>query len=406
MGMKIDYFTSESPWPANSGGRLRAGAIHDALRRLGADVRLLVVGEELDAATTQRIEAAGGHVLPRRAQDYVGKLRRYLRGALRGHDPIAASLLDEERISRLSRLVAERRPNAIVLGNVYFAPLLPALERTAPMSRLILDNHNVESVLHRRLARSPGRLGVRLPAAVVSRTSQRLEREYLPRAAQVWACSETDAAQFRSAYRLPAVHVIPNAVDTESFVPSDEAPSNVIVYTGSFWYAPNESAARSLIALSQRIRARGVEHRLLLVGRAPTAAMLRQARANPNVLITGAVDDVRPYLERASIFAAPLRAGSGTKLKLLQAMAAGKAIITTPIGAEGLRLTPGVQALVVDHRDDFERGVVTLLRSPSQRASLGVAARAHVLRHFSLTVIERELAGALRAVLPGAEAAA
>jgi polysaccharide biosynthesis protein PslH len=404
--MKLDYFTIDSPWPANSGGRLRAGAIHDALRRLGVEVRLLVVGEELDAVMSQRIEAAGGHVWPRRAQGCVGKLQRYLRGVLQGRDPIAASLLDDERIDRFARLVTERRPDAILIGNPYLAPLLPILERVAPMSPLIIDNHNVESVLHRRLARSPGRLRVRLSAALISRTSERLEREYLPRAAQVWACSDTDAAQFRSAYRLSALHVIPNAVDTESFVPSGDGDSAEIVFTGSFWYPPNEHAARSLIALSRRLGARGVEHRLSLVGRAPSAAMVRQADASPSIIVTGAVDDVSPYLARASIFAAPLHAGSGTKLKLLQAMAAGKAIITTSIGAEGLRLTPGVQALVADHRDEFEHGVVSLLRSPCQRASLGAAARAHVLRHFSLGVVERRLAEALRAALPGAGLAA
>jgi polysaccharide biosynthesis protein PslH len=404
--MKIDYFTSASPWPANSGGRLRVCAIHDALHRLGAEVRLFVVGDQLDAATSQRILASGGHVLPRRAQHIAGKLQRYLRGALQGHDPIAASLLDDERIQRLARLVAERRPNAILLGNLYLAPLLPMLEAVAPMSRLILDNHNVESVLHWRLARSPGRLLVRLPAAVVSRTSERLERKFLPRAAQVWACSDTDAEQFRAAYGLPAVRVIPNAVDTEAFVPSGDGHSALIVFTGSFWYAPNECAAGALIALSRRLRAQGIDHRLLLVGRAPTPTMLRQARTNPNIVITGAVDDVRPYLARASIFAAPLQAGSGTKLKLLQAMAAGKAVITTPIGAEGLRLTPGVQALVANDRDEFERGVVSLLGSPYQRAQLGAAARAHVLRYFSLAVIERELAGALRAALPSTGVAA
>jgi glycosyltransferase involved in cell wall biosynthesis len=399
--MKLDYFTIDSPWPANSGGRLRAGAIHEALGRLGVEVRLLVVGEDLGTAMSQRIEASGGHVWPRRAQGCVGKLQRYLRGALRGHDPIAASLLDEERIDRCARLVTERRPDAILIGNSYLAPLLPTLERVAPMSRLIIDNHNVESVLNRRLSRGPGRLRVRLSAAVVARTSERLEREYLPRAAQVWACSDADAAQFRSAYRLSEVRVIPNAVDTDSFVPSGDENSVEIVFVGSFWYPPNEHAARSLIALSRRLEARGIEHRLSLVGRTPSAAMVRQADANPSVVVTGAVDDVRPYLARASIFAAPLQAGSGTKLKLLQAMAAGKAIITTSIGAEGLQLISGVQALVADRRDEFERGVVSLLSSPSQRASLGAAARAHVVRHFSLAVVERELADALRAACPG-----
>jgi glycosyltransferase involved in cell wall biosynthesis len=238
----------------------------------------------------------------------------------------------------------------------------------------------------------------------VAHTAARLEREHLPRADQVWACSETDAAYFRRAYGLPRLYVIPNGVDTRAFNGPPGAEQTSIVFTGSFFYAPNEQAALALIELSERLQRRGLRHTLCLVGLAPTPAMRERARRSPCIVVTGAVPDVRPYLAQAGVFAAPLRAGSGTKLKLLQAMAMGKAIVTTRIGAEGLRLTDGVDALISDEPAAFEARLVRLLQSPEERLRLGNAARRHAVRHFSLEAIDRTLSEALRELLGGAAA--
>jgi len=399
--MRLDYFTTTAPWPPTTGARLRVGAIHDALRRHGIDVRLIVVGEKPDAETRRRIESVGGAVFPNRSDATLPKVLRYLHAALSGRDPVVGQFFDGPGLERFGRRVLARRPDAVLLGNVFLAPLIPTLQALLPGLRIILDNHNVESLLHRRMGAPGNSLRVRLPAGIVARTSQRLEGEYLARADQVWACSDVDAGYFRRAYDVPRVFTIPNAIDTDEFTVEGarEGDTRAIVFTGTLWHPPNDQAAQSLIEISQRLSERGVRHTLYLVGQGPKAALQRKARHSPNVVVTGAVPDIKAYIARADVVAAPLEVGSGTKLKLLQAMSMGKPVVTTAIGAEGLELTDGLNAIVAE-TSDFEEHLVRLLQSPPERARLGAAARSHVVERFSLTALRGRMAEALGEILP------
>ena len=399
--MRLDYFTTTAPWPPTTGARLRVSAIYETLRRHDIDVRLVVVGERPDAETRRRIEATGGAVFPHRSDATLPKVLRYLHGALSGRDPVVGQFFRGPGLERLGRGVAARRPHAVLLGNVFLAPLLPTLQRLVPGVRIILDNHNVESLLHRRMGGPGNSLRVRVPAGIVARTSRRLEDEYLSRADQVWACSDVDAEHFRRVYRLPRVFTVPNVVDSDEFTaePLREGEGRAIVFTGTLWHPPNDQAAHRLIEICEQLWGRGVCHTLYLVGQGPKPALLRRARQSPNVVVTGVVPDIKSYIARADIVAAPLEVGSGTKLKLLQAMSMGKPVVTTAIGAEGLELTDGVNAIIAES-SDFEAHLVRLLESPAERARLGAAARAHVVEHFSLTALRRRMAEALREVLP------
>jgi glycosyltransferase involved in cell wall biosynthesis len=129
---------------------------------------------------------------------------------------------------------------------------------------------------------------------------------------------------------------------------------------------------------------------------------VRLARRNPNVVLTGTVPDIRPYLAKASVVAVPLQAGSGTRLKILQAMAMGKAIVSTVIGAEGLALTDGVDARVSDDPAKFEEHLIRLLNDPPERARLGAAARAHAVKRYSLYRVRRAVGDALNEMFPHA----
>lgn len=397
--MRLDYFTTTAPWPPTTGARLRVSAIYEALQRHDIEVRLIIVGERPDPATLRRLERAGGSAHARGSDAPLPKAIRYLQGALVGLDPIAGRFFDAPGLERFGRLVAERQPDAVLLGNVFLAPLIPRLRALLPELRVILDNHNVESLLHQRMVARGASLRVRLPAAIVARTSRRLEHRYLARADQVWACSDVDAGHLRAAHHLRRVHTIPNVVDTREFARSGDGEEPAIVFTGALWHPPNDQAAHRLIELSARLRAQGVRHTMYLVGQGPKAALARKAEENPDVVITGEVPDIKPYIARARVVAAPLEVGSGTKLKLLQAMSMGKALVTTAIGAEGLQLTDGVEAIVAE-ASDFERHLVRLLQSPEERERLGTAARAHAIACFSLEALQRAMGEALREVLP------
>jgi len=135
-----------------------------------------------------------------------------------------------------------------------------------------------------------------------------------------------------------------------------------------------------------RVRASVPEVHFVVVGQRPHRR-LDVLRGDPAVTLTGWVEDTRPYIAQAAVYVAPLRMGGGTRLKLLEAMAMGKAVITTRLGAEGYPVAGGRELLLADTPADFAAAVVALLRAPERRAELGRVARAFVEQRYDWRVI-------------------
>jgi glycosyltransferase involved in cell wall biosynthesis len=133
---------------------------------------------------------------------------------------------------------------------------------------------------------------------------------------------------------------------------------------------------------------------LTIVGRAPTPAVKRLADEH-GVTVTGRVDDVRPYMEEAAVYIVPLRIGGGTRLKIFEAMAMAKPVVSTTIGAEGLPVSDGTDVLLADEPQSFARAVVDLLRDPSRRAAMAAAARTLVVERYDWSAVAGELEEAL-----------
>src|SRR6185369_1543567 len=142
------------------------------------------------------------------------------------------------------------------------------------------------------------------------------------------------------------------------------------------------------------IRAEEPDVRLSIVGRAPTPAVKRLAEAE-GILVTGRVDDVRPYMREAMVYVVPLRIGGGTRLKIFEAMSMGKAVVSTTVGAEGLPVTDGRHVMLADDPASFAGAVVRLLRDADTRAQLESAARALVLEQYDWSAVAGSLESAL-----------
>ena len=160
-------------------------------------------------------------------------------------------------------------------------------------------------------------------------------------------------------------------------------------------WLPNEDAmlyfCREILPF---IRSEEPLARLTIVGRAPTPAVKKLADA-AGIVVTGRVDDVRPYMREASVYVVPLRIGGGTRLKIFEAMAMGKAVVSTTIGAEGLPVTNGTHVMVADDPASFARAVVVLIRDADRRQQLEVAARALVVEKYDWSAVAGELEIAL-----------
>jgi polysaccharide biosynthesis protein PslH len=275
----------------------------------------------------------------------------------------------------------------------------------------VLFTHNVESEIWRRHAE----VHTRFPARLLYRTQYRRMLRYEARALRrfdgVLAVSDADRATFERLYP-GAIHgpvsVVPTGVDTQFFSPGapdsasvtapSPAASRGLVFTGSMDWLPNEDAmlffCREVLPL---IRAEEPDVTLSIVGRTPTPAVKKLADL-PGVQVTGRVDDVRPYMTDAAAYIVPLRIGGGTRLKIFEAMAMGKAVVSTTVGAEGLPVVAGEHVVLADEPRSFCRAVVRLLRDVDRRRQFEAAARTLVVERYDWSAVAGDLESALDSV--------
>jgi glycosyltransferase involved in cell wall biosynthesis len=227
----------------------------------------------------------------------------------------------------------------------------------------------------------------------------RFEGRALRRFDGLLAVSEADRETFARLYpgiNLDALHVVRTGVDTQFFTPASGPESGIeLVFTGSMDWLPNEDGmlwfCREVLPL---IRREVPDVTLSIVGRSPTPAV-RQLAREPGVRVTGRVDDVRQYIQDAALFVVPLRIGGGTRLKIFEAMAMGKAVVSTTVGAEGLPVTHDRDILLADDPASFARAVIRLLHDGDERRQLASAGRRLVEEHFDWSAVARDLEHAL-----------
>jgi glycosyltransferase involved in cell wall biosynthesis len=271
--------------------------------------------------------------------------------------------------------------------------LFPSVNMPGSLSRpSVLFQHNVEALIWRRHADTQSnRVAARLFRAQWRRM-QAFECTACRRFDAIVAVSPQDRAMMEAEYGAPLVRDIPTGVDTEYFRPSGSAPPEPyhLVFTGSMDWLPNDDAMKYFVkAIFPRIRAACPRATLTIVGRNPFAGLRALSREEPAIRVTGQVDDVRPHMERAAIYVIPLRIGGGTRLKVYEAMAMEKPIVTTSIGVEGLPIVEGVDALIADQPEAFADAVIRLLRDPPLAARMGRSAGMKVRAQFGWDPVAR-----------------
>jgi sugar transferase (PEP-CTERM/EpsH1 system associated) len=263
---------------------------------------------------------------------------------------------------------------------------------------LIFDDHNAEYVLQQRAFETDVRQPTRWIAAAYSFVQwQRLkgyERRACRAADRVVAVSEPDAAAIRRIAPEVEPVVVPNGVDMEYYsatVPALEASRGPgaldLVFTAKMDFRPNVDAVLWFAqTVLPQIWRKSPQTRFWVVGKDPHPRLAPLA-ADPGVVITGWVEDVRPYIAAAALYVIPLRIGGGTRLKVLEAMAMGKAIVSTALGCEGFDLAPGQELAIADTPDEFAAAVLALLHDPGRRENMGHAARQYASSRYDWRMI-------------------
>ncbi len=378
--MRILYLTPYLPYPPTQGAAMRNWQIlrHAAKSH---EVYLLSFARsraEARAASELRAVCREVRMLPAPEHGAMRRLRTLLGDGL---PDMAVRLWSPAFAAELEAL--RRRPgfDFIQAEAIEMAPYLQGLREAT-----VFDEHNAEWLLQWRAYRSDlaqGRLPLALYSAIQFRRLARFERAALLGADRRVAVSQADR---RALCRLSPgleVEVIPNGVDTASYTPSAAAPEEPeLVFTGAMNFRPNVDGAvwfcREVLPL---VRRQVPAARLTIVGRQPSAAVRRLSTAM-GVRVTGEVPDIRPWLAGAQVCVVPLRMGSGTRLKLMEAMAMERPVVSTPLGAEGVPAGEESGVLLAASAEAFAAAVVSLLRDAPLRLSLGRAARVMACARF------------------------
>ena len=282
----------------------------------------------------------------------------------------------------ISRLAHGNRAELVVCDFLYPSINLPS----GLPCPVLLFQHNVEAMIWRRQFEVQTQPITRAYFRQQWRRMQEYERDACRRFDYVVAVSETDRDVMANEYGLAHIDHIPTGVDTTYFRPSGrlkEEPAH-LVFTGSMDWLPNDDGMWFFVQkIFPLIRSKLPEVKLTIVGRKPFARIEALSREDPSIAVTGRVEDVRPYMEQASAYVVPLRIGGGTRLKIFEAMAMEKAIVSTSIGAEGLPITDGVDVLIADTPQAFASAVLRVLNDRSLAKRLGANAAAKVRNEYA-----------------------
>ena len=283
--------------------------------------------------------------------------------------------------------------------------LAPAVNVPATLSApSVLFQHNVEALIWKR------HYSVQVnPVKKAYLYGQWLKMRSFERKACSWfdsvvAVSRDDRELMQSEYGVETIYDVPTGVDTSFFQPRADVQRipNSLLFTGSMDWLPNQDAIRYFTEqIMPRIKQVIPDVTLTVVGRDPHPELLELSKRDHSVLITGRVDDVRPYMQKAAVYVVPLRIGGGTRLKIFEAMAMEQAIVSTRIGAEGLSVRDGVELLLADTPEAFAQAVIKLLSTQALAKALGDRAAATVRESFGWdrvaesfgTICERTLSG-------------
>ena len=386
--------TTKSPLPLNEGRALRT---YNLLRELAGRHEITLCSyvqseAEVEGLEGMRAFCAEVHAVPLYLHAPRAELLRDLLRDLLDDAPILAIKYQRRQmVELLRRLRREGRFDVLHLDMLH----LGLLAREADGLPTVLVEHNVETaLLERREQHATGPMKTYLRRQV--RKLGRFEASAVGAAQCVVTVSDNDAELLRKMNGTVRTVIVPNAVDIEYFKPTQTSPKpSTLIYVGGLGWFPNldaiEFMARDILPEIRKVLPQVT---LTVVGQVPDKALLERFADSPGIRFAGLVDDIRPFAAEAVAYVVPLRIGGGTRLKILDAFAMGKPVISTSIGCEGLRVENERELLMADDAESFARATLRVLRDPSLAARLGAAGRECVVRDYQWSGAARLMEGA------------
>jgi glycosyltransferase involved in cell wall biosynthesis len=393
--MNIAWVKAGGLVPLDSGGKLRSYHIAKELAKLHkVTFFTYYAAEENDEhpSLTSLFDKVVALPLNIRSGRGMGEALKYLSTYFSPLPYVISKYCYAEVAQRLRSVLAAEKYDLIICDFLTPAPLIP-FDSGIPV---VIFTHNVEAMIWKRHWEVAANPVWKFACRREFRKMQAAELDFLRRSAHVLTVSETDTDFFAKEIDRAKITTIPTGVETDYFHPMEGEEPDSLVFTGSMDWMPNEDGilyfTEQILPLIRRRRPNTI---LWVVGRKPGKRVEALAAVDSGIRVTGRVEDVRPYIARGSVYVVPLRIGGGTRLKIFEAMAMGKAIVSTTIGAEGLPVSTGSDIMLADTPELFANAVCDLLESSDKRKQLGQAARQLVEERYSWAAVAKYLDCAL-----------
>jgi sugar transferase (PEP-CTERM/EpsH1 system associated) len=391
--VRILFLSPRQPLPARSGAKLREYHFLRALGRSAEVTYLYFTDPGSQPLTVSDLPFCAEVIgIPKPAAYGLGNTLRGIAG--RWPLPIL-NYTSPDMSAALDRLIEASDFDIIHLDSIHMIRYALAATRRKKSLKAIYNWHNIESEAMRRYSEAAPGKARRWYAAHTAAKLAALENSILGSAFGHLVCSDREHNQLRRAAPRARIAVIENGVDTSYFAGSGEGagPRRQIVFVGVMDYFPNSEAAVFFATrIWPHVRNKLSDAELLIVGANPGPAV-RALEELPGVQVTGMVPDVRLYYNHAFAAIVPLRTGGGTRLKILEAMAAGVPVVSTPLGAEGLEVVDGENVLLsdADNLQGWTDHLVNLAESPARREQLSCAGLRLVERRYDWEILGAKL---------------
>jgi len=398
--MKILILDEEFPFPLNTGKRIRTFNLVTRLAQRH-ELRYLAYGQAdsdgFRALADKNIQPVA---VPPQVPAKQGPLfyLRLLANLFSQLPYIVSSHYSKPFAREFERCLSDEPPDLVLCE---WSPYAVYLQSTSGI-KLVIVAHNIEARIWKRYYETESSGLKRWYIGRQATKVERFEREAFKTVDGATGVSSDEAAAIKSFNPGLPVQVVENGVDLEYFKPDAAAPrDDHLVFTGAMDWRPNQDAVVYFVnRVFPLLRAEFPALQVTLVGREPPRHVLDLGRTD-GVTVTGTVDDVRPYIAQAAVYIVPLRVGGGSRLKILEALAMKKAVVSTSVGAEGLELDGGRHLELADTTEQFAQTVSKLLRDPERRRQLGEDGRKLVEERYGWDAIAAKLESFLEEVVAG-----
>jgi glycosyltransferase involved in cell wall biosynthesis len=388
---KVLFLSQRFLFPMDTGGRIRTGNILKKLNEIYSLTVISNVESPKDDPWLDRMDGICDKFIPVKwveVKRYTMKFWLKLIGQMFSRYPV--SVLNDyspELVTAIEKEIKSEKYDLLICDFLQSTLNFRGIEGYPTL----LFQHNVESaIVKRHLSNSKDPVS-RVFWGLQTNRMMRHEGEASAEFDGVIAVSDKDKETFEDWFGLNNIYSIPTGVDTDFFKPDRTIPEKPqLVFTGSMDWLPNEDAISWFAEeILPKIQQQIPEATAVIVGRNPSPKIQRLLKDNSSVTLTGWVEDTRPYISEGAVFIVPIRVGGGTRMKIYEAMAMGKAIVSTTIGAEGLPITHNENIVIADDAETFAQDCIRLIREKEERDRIGDNARQYVYEHFRWDVVAR-----------------